>query len=99
MRNDGAAGELDNVHSDIEDVAAGAATTSWSAATRRTVLDGGAGDDRLEGRGGVDTLVGGAGADTLFARDGLAESRRLRRADRFGEADTIDTLVDCEGVR
>ena len=75
MRDDGAAAELDNVHSDIEDVAAGRGNDDVVGNDAANVLDGGDGDDRLTGGGGVDAYVGGAGADALFARDGLAEEQ------------------------
>jgi Ca2+-binding RTX toxin-like protein len=98
VRNDGASGELDNVRSDIEDVAAGPGNDVVVGSDAANVLDGGDGDDRLEGRGGVDTYFGGAGADALFARDGLRERVECGPQTDTGEADTIDLLVDCEGV-
>ena len=55
------------------------------------VLDGGAGDDRLEGRGGVDSFLGGVGADALFARDGVPERVDCGAQCDTGEADTTDT--------
>jgi Putative metal-binding motif/RTX calcium-binding nonapeptide repeat (4 copies) len=98
VRNDGAAGELDNVHSDIEDVAAGPGNDNVVGSDVANVLDGGDGDDRLEGRGAVDTFFGGQGADALFARDGAQERVECGTEADTGEADTIDLLVDCEGV-
>jgi Ca2+-binding RTX toxin-like protein len=98
VRNDGAPGELDNAHSDIEDVAAGPGNDNVVGSDLANVLDGGDGDDRLEGRGAVDTFFGGAGADALFARDGSQERVECGAATDTGEADTIDLLVDCEGV-
>ena len=98
VRDDGAAAELDNVHSDVEDVAAGRGNDVVVGSDAANVLDGGDGDDRLTGGGGVDAYVGGAGADTLFARDGLAEGVDCGAQTDSGEADTIDTLVDCEGI-
>ncbi len=98
VRNDGATGELDNVHADIEDVTAGAGNDVVTGSGAANRLSGGSGDDRLEGRGGVDSFVGGTGADALFARDGLAESVDCGAQTDTGEADTIDTLLACEGV-
>jgi Ca2+-binding RTX toxin-like protein len=98
VRNDGAPGELDNVHSDIEDVAAGPGNDNVVGSEIANVLDGGDGDDRLEGRGAVDTFFGGSGADALFARDGVQERVDCGPEADAGEADTIDLLIGCEGV-
>jgi len=98
VRDDGAAGELDNVRADVENVDAGPGNDVIVGNDAANVLDGGAGDDRLEGGGGVDTFFGGAGADTLLARDGLAERVDCGAQADGGEGDTIDELVDCEGV-
>ena len=98
VRDDGAAQELDNVRPDIEDVAAGRGNDIVVGSDAPNVLDGGDGDDRLTGGGGVDTYVGGAGADTLLARDGAPERVDCGAQSDTGEADTVDQLVDCEGI-
>jgi Ca2+-binding RTX toxin-like protein len=97
-RNDGAAGELDNVHSDIENVAAGAGNDVVVGSGAANLLDGGPGDDQLDGQGAVDAFFGGDGADTLLGRDGAAERVECGPQNDGGQADTIDALVDCEGV-
>lgn len=97
-RDDGAPGELDNVHSDIEDVTGGPGNDVVVGSDAANVLDGGDGDDRLDGRGGVDTYFAGAGADALFARDGVSERVECGSELDTGEADTIDLLAACEGV-
>jgi Ca2+-binding RTX toxin-like protein len=99
LGNDGAAGELDNVRADIENVAAGPGADVVAGSAAANVLDGGAGDDRIDGRGGVDTYVGGAGADTLLARDrgrdvllggpGRDSARVDRRLDRLSSVERI----------
>jgi hypothetical protein len=98
VRNDGAPGELDDVHSDVEDVTAGPGADQVTGSAAANVLDGGDGDDRLVGAGAVDTLLGGAGADALFARDGLPERLDCGADADTGEADTTDLQTDCEGV-
>jgi Ca2+-binding RTX toxin-like protein len=98
VRNDGALGELDNVHSDIEDVSAGPGNDTVTGSDAPNVLDGGAGNDTLDGRGGVDTFLGGSGADTLLARDGLQERVDCASDADGGQADTIDALTECENV-
>ena len=97
-RNDGAAAELDNVHSDIEDVASGAGDDVVVGSIAANVLDGGDGSDRLDGRAGIDAYFGGDGADVLFARDGLFERVDCGPQTDTGTADTIDLLLGCEGV-
>jgi len=98
IANDGVAGELDNVHSDIEDVDAGPGNDTVVGSESVNTLAGGDGDDRLDGRGGVDTFFGGDGADVLLARDGLRERVECGPGSDGGEGDTIDLIVDCEGV-
>ena len=97
-RNDGAAGELDNVRADIEDVASGAGNDVVTGSAAPNALDGGAGDDRLDGGAAADTYLGGAGADTLLARDGLQERLECGTEADGGEADTTDVLVGCEAI-
>ena len=100
VRNDGAPGELDNVHADIEDVAAGPGNDAVDRERRRrTCSTAATATTASTGGGGVDTYFGGAGADTLLARDGLPERVECGPDADAGEADTIDLLVDCEGVR
>ena len=96
VRDDGADGELDNVHADIEDIDAGAGNDTLIGSEVANVLDGGDGNDRLEGRGDVDALLGGAGDDTLLAVDGLRERADCGGGDDTGEADTIDEPLGCE---
>ena len=98
MRDDGAAGELDNVRADVEDVSAGAGDDVVIGNGSGNALDGGAGNDRLEGGGAVDSFVGGPGADALFAHDGLRESIDCGSETDAGEADTNDELLGCEGL-
>ena len=98
IANDGVPGELDNVHSDIEDVDAGPGNDTVVGSDSVNTLAGGDGDDRLEGRGGVDTFFGGDGADALLVRDGLRERVDCGAGIDGGEGDTIDLIADCEGV-
>jgi len=98
VRDDGAPGELDNVRTDIEDIAAGAGNDELLGNGAANVLDGGPGNDRMVGDGGVDTFLGGAGADAVFARDGLGERVDCGGEVDTGEGDTNDLLVGCEGL-
>lgn len=68
--NDGAAGEGDNVHRDIEAVYGGNGGDSLVGDRRSNTLDGQAGNDSLKGGRGADFLFGGLGDDLVDARDG-----------------------------
>jgi Ca2+-binding RTX toxin-like protein len=82
VANDGAAGEADNVHADVEDVTSGSGADTLTGSDARNVLDGGPGPDNLSGLGGNDVLAdsggdsaadrldGGAGDDSLAAGAG-----------------------------
>jgi Ca2+-binding RTX toxin-like protein len=70
--DDGEAGELDSIASDVENVMGGAGsdTINASASGIAHVLMGMAGADTLTGAGDVDYLYGGAGNDTLIGGGG-----------------------------
>jgi hypothetical protein len=98
VRDDGAPGELDNVHADMEDVAAGPGDDTVIGSQAANFLDGGEGNDGLEGLGGVDAYFGGPGTDALFARDGIAERVQCGPETDSVDADAIDLLADCENA-
>jgi Ca2+-binding RTX toxin-like protein len=62
----GASGENDNVHSDVENVSAGAGNDVVGGSPGANALSGGSGQDRLDGGAGADELTGGPGADELI---------------------------------
>jgi Ca2+-binding RTX toxin-like protein len=68
--NDGAAGELDNVVTDVEDVTGGSGGDTMLGTASANVLNGGGGDDSLDGAQGDDTLDGGPGNDLLTGGQG-----------------------------
>jgi Ca2+-binding RTX toxin-like protein len=96
VRDDGAPGELDSMHADVEDVAAGPGDDTVIGGQAANFLDGGEGNDGLEGLGGVDAYFGGPGTDALFARDGIGERVQCGPEPDSVEADAIDLLADCE---
>ena len=98
LADDGAAGERDNVHSDVENIAAGPANDTVIGSAAANTLDGGAGDDELRGGGGLDTLLGGPGNDDILARDGLKDSVDCGPDGGSATVDTIDTVVACTRV-
>ena len=69
--NDGQAGELDNVQTDVENLIGGSGADTLSGKSGTNLLIGGAGNDQLKGKGGNDLLLGGLGADTLTGASGL----------------------------
>jgi hypothetical protein len=96
VANDGAAGESDNVHGDVEQLQGGAGNDVLIGNGDANTLLGEAGEDRLTGAGGVDTFRAGTGADTVSARDGLAENVNCGDAADFATVDLIDVLSNCE---
>jgi Ca2+-binding RTX toxin-like protein len=94
VANDGGAldGSADNVHADVEDVAAGSGDDTLTGSSIRNSLKGGAGADELNGDSDKDNLNGDAGGDTL--NGGGADDTLLGGdgADQlFGDSDR-DTL-------
>jgi Ca2+-binding RTX toxin-like protein len=65
VANDGAAGELDNVHTDIERVYGGLGGDNLTGSGDPNTLEGRGGIDTISGAGGGDTLDGGSAADTI----------------------------------
>ena len=63
--SDGAAGENDDVASDVEDVSGGYGDDSLTGSPAANAFGGGLGDDQIQGLDGNDTLVGGQGEDTI----------------------------------
>jgi Ca2+-binding RTX toxin-like protein len=70
VANDGAAGEVDNVHTDVENVFGGSAGDTISGSPFDNRLFGGPGNDIIRGGAGDDVLIGGLGNDQLFGEDG-----------------------------
>ena len=64
--NDGEAGELDDVHGDVERIRGGSAADVLTGDADANTLIGQGGGDTLTGGGGADELQGGDGADTLL---------------------------------
>ncbi|MFC6239068.1 hypothetical protein [Longivirga aurantiaca] len=89
VRNDGAAGELDLIGTDVETV------TGGSAADR---LSGGSGDDELRGGPGADILIGGPGRDTATYSERTSPVTADLAGDSDdgepGERDKISTTIE-----
>jgi len=70
VANDGAAGEHDNIGTDVMAIGGGHGADTMTGNAGRNVFGGGEGDDVLDGAGGDDHLVGGPGADRLTGGPG-----------------------------
>ena len=68
--DDGAPGEGDNIHTDVENVSGGAGNDTIIGSNSSNVLDGQAGNDAINGAGGNDLLRGGNDNDTLAGQGG-----------------------------
>jgi hypothetical protein len=97
---DGAAGENDNVHTDVEGVYGGPGDDRLTGSDADNTLDGGAGSDTITGGAGSDGLYGGAGDDVVLAHDGAQDivdcgaGADQYRADE--ELDRVDSSCERE---
>ncbi|WP_183094223.1 calcium-binding protein [Nocardioides stalactiti] len=80
VANDGPAGDVDNVKSDVEEVQGGSGNDQISGSGGANTLLGGSGNDELRGNGGADVLNGQLGGDVLI---GGAGSDTVSYADRL----------------
>ncbi|MFL5893723.1 MAG: calcium-binding protein, partial [Thermoleophilaceae bacterium] len=99
-RNDGQAGEADNVSRDVEDVTGGATGDTLSGDDDPNLLDGAGGPDTLNGGGGDDTLVdsgGDSAGDTLNGGDGDDTMSAGLGPDSYNGGDGEDALLDYAG--
>jgi Ca2+-binding RTX toxin-like protein len=98
MANDGAAGEGDNVASDVENVTGGKGADQLVGSAADNVLTGGAGPDTLDGGPGSDTLTGGLGTDKAdyATRTGAVqiELDALANDGESGEADLVQSDIE-----
>jgi Ca2+-binding RTX toxin-like protein len=98
VAGDGAAGEGDNLHADVETVNGGSAGDTLVGSAGPDTLRGNGGDDLLDGRGGADTLAGGSGNDTAdYSSRTAAVTVTLDGNTGDGEAgenDNVGTEVD-----
>jgi Ca2+-binding RTX toxin-like protein len=108
-RDDGAAGEGDDVRADIEQVEGGKAADTISMAAGSNValfafggpgndtLIGANGPDLLMGQAGADFMGGNAGADTLLASDGERDQldcgTNLATAPDSASRDAVETFI------
>jgi hypothetical protein len=94
--NDGAPGEGDNVHSDVEAVYGGNGDDHLVGDAAANTLDGGGGEDTIVGGHGLDGLYGGAGRDKVEARDGELDVVDCGPGMDRAELDLEDEARRCE---
>jgi Ca2+-binding RTX toxin-like protein len=106
----GEAGELDVIPSDIENLTGGAGNDSLRGNASANIIHGGAGNDTIEGAAGNDALYGDAGNDLIYGGTGNDMIVGGLGADTMvgGDGDDLidstespaaaDTLIDCDGV-
>jgi Ca2+-binding RTX toxin-like protein len=95
--DDGAAGEGDNVGTDVEDVTGGTAADTLIGNDADNELAGGGGDDSIDGGDGNDGLDGGAGRDTIDGGAGRDDIRGGAGADTLKTRDGVTDRADCGG--
>ena len=90
--NDGEAGELDKIATDVENLIGGAGNDVLGGSAAANVLEGRDGDDTISGGGGDDVLRGGTGANVLAGDAGND------RFDQGSAADGDDVIHGGAGV-
>jgi hypothetical protein len=105
VANDGAAGEGDQVRSNVENVIGGSAADTLRSFGAFSRLEGRGGVDTLIGDGGPDTLIGGAaedifdagsGDDFVDANDGVGEVVACGSGTDSFRVDSRDGISSCE---
>ena len=96
IANDGAAGERDNVHGDVEDVYGALGNDVLTGNWRDNQLYADEGDDTITGGAGKDHLYGSGGDDTIDAVDGEADHVSCARGNDTVSVDAIDVIEPLE---
>lgn len=105
----GAAGELDTLATDIENLTGGAGADSLRGSAGANIIHGGAGIDIIEGGVGNDALYGDAGNDAIYGGAGNdmlvggAGTDTLGGGDGDDFVDSVDSpgaldSIDCDGA-
>jgi Ca2+-binding RTX toxin-like protein len=94
--NDGAPGEGDNVHSDVEDIYGSPFNDKLTGNGKANTIDGGAGNDTIKGGKGTDGLYGGPGNDVINSKDGQVDTVDCGPGVDTVIADRVDIVTNCE---
>ncbi len=97
-RNDGRAGERDNVGpaNDVEGANGGELGDVLTGNGAGNLLSGGPGPDTITGRAGTDILNGGPGDDVVYALDGLVDSVDGGADSDTASVDAVDMVTNVE---
>jgi hypothetical protein len=99
-RDDGEAGEGDEVGITVEDVTGGSGADRIVGTNDANELDGRAGNDSITGLGGTDVAIGAGGDDSIALRDGEADRASCGDGTDSASVDELDTAdADCEDVQ
>lgn len=99
LPNDGAAGEGDNILTDVEDVYGTDSADTLVGSARENTLDGMPGNDQITGGPGQDGLYGGDGDDTIRSIDGSADRVECGAGNDSAFVDRRDSVAsDCETI-
>jgi hypothetical protein len=98
LPDDGAAGEGDNIHSDVENANASLGNDTIVGSAADNSLVGDAGDDDITGGDGQDILQGIDGNDIIHAQDGVADTIACGPGTDEAFVDSIDTVIEQPDV-
>lgn len=97
-KNDGATGENDYIHSDVEEVVGGLGNDTLTGNQSDNVLSGFGGNDSIIGNAGNDSLFGSFGKDTLIGGLGADKIDGGSSVDLVSYVDrTKDLTIDLTG--
>ena len=97
--NDGAPGEADNVHSDVETIRGSNYADTLTGNSLANTLKGMGGNDLLKPLGGADVAEAGEGDDSILVDDGVADSVLCGGGTDTVDRDQFDSLnANCENA-
>ena len=96
VADDGAQGEGDNVHADVEQVFGGDGGDRLNGSAKDELIDGGGGDDSIVDGGGDDRVLAGAGNDAITSFDANSDVVDCGPGSDTATADSSDILIGCE---
>ncbi len=94
--DDGVAGELDTIETDVENLTGGSGDDELTGALGTNILAGGLGADVLDGAQGDDDLDGGDGSDDLTGGSGADLLRGGAGTDRLAGRDGGSDRIRCQ---
>ena len=96
--NDGAAGEGDNIHTDLESITGTRGDDVFTGTPGRDTFTGHSGNDEIHGAGGDDELNGSTGDDRMFGDAGNDKVQGYEGADQVDGGPGSDQLYGDRGT-